>query len=77
VFVDHPAYPRPGGLYADKNGTYGDNQVGGWGGWGAGGADCRVLGAGSVAASCRRAGLALWVAASVAPCSLTQLAAPS
>lgn len=27
VFVDHPSYPRPGGLYADSHGTYGDNQV--------------------------------------------------
>ncbi|KAG2500469.1 hypothetical protein HYH03_002036 [Edaphochlamys debaryana] len=26
VFVDHPSYPRPGGLYADVNGVYGDNQ---------------------------------------------------
>ncbi len=28
VFVDHPSYPRPGGLYSDTHGTYGDNQVG-------------------------------------------------
>jgi hypothetical protein len=28
VFVDHPSYPRPGGLYADEHGVYGDNQVG-------------------------------------------------
>jgi starch synthase len=27
VFVDHPSYPRPGGLYADAHGVYGDNQV--------------------------------------------------
>jgi hypothetical protein len=27
VFVDHPSYPRPGGLYSDANGVYGDNQV--------------------------------------------------
>jgi starch synthase len=27
VFVDHPSYPRPGGLYADEHGVYGDNQV--------------------------------------------------
>lgn len=27
VFVDHPCFPRPGGLYADKFGAYGDNQV--------------------------------------------------
>jgi starch synthase len=26
VFVDHPSYPRPGGLYADDHGVYGDNQ---------------------------------------------------
>ncbi|EFJ41340.1 hypothetical protein VOLCADRAFT_98674 [Volvox carteri f. nagariensis] len=26
VFVDHPSYPRPGGLYADTHGVYGDNQ---------------------------------------------------
>ncbi|GLC42205.1 hypothetical protein PLESTB_000642100 [Pleodorina starrii] len=26
VFVDHPSYPRPGGLYADEHGVYGDNQ---------------------------------------------------
>lgn len=26
VFVDHPSFPRPGGLYGDKQGTYGDNQ---------------------------------------------------
>ncbi|KAF8061313.1 SS1 [Scenedesmus sp. PABB004] len=26
VFVDHPAFPRPGGIYADKHGVYGDNQ---------------------------------------------------
>lgn len=31
VFVDHPSYPRPGGLYADANGAYGDNQVRGRG----------------------------------------------
>lgn len=29
VFVDHPSYPRPGGLYADEHGVYGDNQVSG------------------------------------------------
>lgn len=27
VFVDHPSYPRPGGIYADVHGAYGDNQV--------------------------------------------------
>lgn len=27
VFVDHPSFPRPGGLYADEHGVYGDNQV--------------------------------------------------
>jgi starch synthase len=27
VFVDHPSYPRPGGIYADQYGVYGDNQV--------------------------------------------------
>jgi hypothetical protein len=27
VFVDHPSYPRPGGLYSDQFGEYGDNQV--------------------------------------------------
>lgn len=26
VFVDHPSFPRPGGLYSDEFGTYGDNQ---------------------------------------------------
>nr|QKY15138.1 soluble starch synthase (SS) [Polytomella parva] len=26
VWADHPSYPRPGGLYADKFGVYGDNQ---------------------------------------------------
>lgn len=26
VFVDHPSYRRPGGLYGDANGVYGDNQ---------------------------------------------------
>mmetsp|Transcript_28797 Transcript_28797/g.73405 ORF Transcript_28797/g.73405 Transcript_28797/m.73405 type:complete len:610 (-) Transcript_28797:1027-2856(-) len=26
VFVDHPAFPRPGGIYADAHGVYGDNQ---------------------------------------------------
>uniref|UniRef100_A0A383VM81 starch synthase n=2 Tax=Tetradesmus obliquus TaxID=3088 RepID=A0A383VM81_TETOB len=26
VFVDHPCYPRPGGIYADEHGVYGDNQ---------------------------------------------------
>lgn len=26
VFVDHPSYPRPGGMYADQYGPYGDNQ---------------------------------------------------
>lgn len=26
VFVDHPSFPRPGGLYSDQFGTYGDNQ---------------------------------------------------
>lgn len=27
VFVDNECYPRPGGLYADHFGVYGDNQV--------------------------------------------------
>ena len=27
VFVDHPSYQRPGGLYGDTHGVYGDNQV--------------------------------------------------
>eukprot|EP00198_Chlamydomonas_reinhardtii_P009360 XP_001698697.1 soluble starch synthase [Chlamydomonas reinhardtii] len=27
VFVDHPSYPRPGGIYSDANGVYGDNQI--------------------------------------------------
>ena len=27
MFVDHPSYPRPGGIYADQYGVYGDNQV--------------------------------------------------
>lgn len=31
VFVDHPSFPRPGGIYADQFGAYGDNQVGGKG----------------------------------------------
>lgn len=26
VFVDHPSYNRPGGMYGDENGVYGDNQ---------------------------------------------------
>jgi starch synthase len=26
VFVDHPSYRRPGGIYADAHGPYGDNQ---------------------------------------------------
>jgi len=26
VFVDHPSYQRPGGLYGDSFGVYGDNQ---------------------------------------------------
>lgn len=26
VFVDHPSFPRPGGMYADSFGAYGDNQ---------------------------------------------------
>ena len=26
VFVDHPSYLRPGGLYGDQAGVYGDNQ---------------------------------------------------
>ncbi|KAJ0964969.1 hypothetical protein J5N97_026107 [Dioscorea zingiberensis] len=26
VFVDHPSYKRPGSLYGDENGTFGDNQ---------------------------------------------------
>lgn len=31
VFVGHPSYQRPAGLYADEHGPYGDNQVGGGG----------------------------------------------
>ena len=27
VFVEHDSYDRPGGLYGDENGVYGDNQV--------------------------------------------------
>ena len=27
VFVEHGSYDRPGGLYGDENGVYGDNQV--------------------------------------------------
>ena len=27
VFVEHPSFPRPGGIYADAFGVYGDNQV--------------------------------------------------
>lgn len=27
VFVDHPSYLRPGGIYGDQDGVYGDNQV--------------------------------------------------
>ena len=27
VFVDHPSYPRAGGIYSDAFGPYGDNQV--------------------------------------------------
>eukprot|EP00892_Ulva_mutabilis_P008623 jgi/Ulvmu1/6132/UM027_0110.1 len=26
LFVDHPSYRRPGGMYGDENGVYGDNQ---------------------------------------------------
>ncbi|KAM0939559.1 putative starch synthase [Dioscorea sansibarensis] len=26
VFVDHPSYLRPGSLYGDEHGTFGDNQ---------------------------------------------------
>jgi glycogen synthase len=26
VFVDHPSYQRPVGMYGDENGVYGDNQ---------------------------------------------------
>ncbi|GFH17915.1 starch synthase, chloroplastic/amyloplastic [Haematococcus lacustris] len=26
VFVDHPSFPRPGGIYSDQFGVYGDNQ---------------------------------------------------
>lgn len=54
VFVDHPSYPRPGGLYADEHGVYGDNQVsatpaavGGGLGWqqgGGGGASVAAVG---------------------------------
>ena len=27
VFVEHDSYDRPGGLYGDESGVYGDNQV--------------------------------------------------
>lgn len=27
VFINHGSYPRPGGIYADAYGVYGDNQV--------------------------------------------------
>ena len=27
VFVEHDSYDRPGGLYGDDSGVYGDNQV--------------------------------------------------
>ncbi len=27
VFVEHESYDRPGGLYGDDSGVYGDNQV--------------------------------------------------
>lgn len=27
VFVEHDSYNRPGGLYGDESGVYGDNQV--------------------------------------------------
>ena len=27
VFVEHGSYDRPGGLYGDESGVYGDNQV--------------------------------------------------
>ena len=27
VFVDHSSFQRPGGLYGDEHGVYGDNQV--------------------------------------------------
>lgn len=27
MFVDHPSYHRPGNLYGDKFGAFGDNQV--------------------------------------------------
>jgi hypothetical protein len=27
VFVDHPSYHRPGSLYGDNFGAFGDNQV--------------------------------------------------
>ena len=27
LFVSHPSYIRPNGLYGDSHGTYGDNQV--------------------------------------------------
>ena len=30
VFVDHPSYLRPGGIYGDQDGVYGDNQVNAW-----------------------------------------------
>ena len=27
VFVEHDSYDRPGGLYGDESGVYGDNQA--------------------------------------------------
>ncbi len=27
VFVEHESYDRPGGLYGDESGVYGDNQA--------------------------------------------------
>lgn len=30
VFLDHPSYPRPGGIYSDDYGVYGDNQFRFW-----------------------------------------------
>ncbi|GMH34036.1 hypothetical protein BSKO_01870 [Bryopsis sp. KO-2023] len=30
VFLDHPSFPRPGGIYSDEYGVYGDNQFRFW-----------------------------------------------
>lgn len=51
VFVDHPSYPRPGGLYADEHGVYGDNQVG---------ATRRPAVAANIRCSCCAADCMLW-----------------